>query len=169
MVIVNTEDRLFTPSAGEDQYASEIPVIMIRATDEEALLSSGNSALLVHIGDKEASDRAAWETAVTEHVAQRATPALREVCSQAHAPLHALLEAAGAVGMERDEELSALRFLHETGSVLHYSESTRRGSAELAQTVFMQPQWIIDGIKYCLLYTSPSPRDKRQSRMPSSA
>ena len=31
----------------------------------------------------------------------------------------------------------------------------------------------IDGpivrLKYCLLYTSPSPRDKRQSRMPSSA
>ena len=25
------------------------------------------------------------------------------------------------------------------------------------------------GIKPCLLYTSPSPRDKRQSRMPSSA
>ena len=33
--------------------------------------------------------------------------------------------------------------------------------------------WIIfsssNGIKFCLLYTSPSPRDKRQSRMPSSA
>ena len=27
----------------------------------------------------------------------------------------------------------------------------------------------IDGIIICLLYTSPSPRDKRQSRMPSSA
>ena len=26
-----------------------------------------------------------------------------------------------------------------------------------------------DPSKYCLLYTSPSPRDKRQSRMPSSA
>ena len=26
-----------------------------------------------------------------------------------------------------------------------------------------------DLYKYCLLYTSPSPRDKRQSRMPSSA
>ena len=26
-----------------------------------------------------------------------------------------------------------------------------------------------DGSKSCLLYTSPSPRDKRQSRMPSSA
>ena len=25
------------------------------------------------------------------------------------------------------------------------------------------------GLYYCLLYTSPSPRDKRQSRMPSSA
>ena len=28
---------------------------------------------------------------------------------------------------------------------------------------------IADGSSYCLLYTSPSPRDKRQSRMPSSA
>ena len=28
---------------------------------------------------------------------------------------------------------------------------------------------LIDRIKICLLYTSPSPRDKRQSRMPSSA
>ena len=30
--------------------------------------------------------------------------------------------------------------------------------------------WVIeDDIRDCLLYTSPSPRDKRQSRMPSSA
>ena len=29
-----------------------------------------------------------------------------------------------------------------------------------------QNEWVVDG---CLLYTSPSPRDKRQSRMPSSA
>ena len=29
--------------------------------------------------------------------------------------------------------------------------------------------WEIDGDISCLLYTSPSPRDKRQSRMPSSA
>ena len=28
---------------------------------------------------------------------------------------------------------------------------------------------VIERAKYCLLYTSPSPRDKRQSRMPSSA
>ena len=33
-------------------------------------------------------------------------------------------------------------------------------------------QWLVDGrpdVDVCLLYTSPSPRDKRQSRMPSSA
>ena len=28
---------------------------------------------------------------------------------------------------------------------------------------------IVDELEICLLYTSPSPRDKRQSRMPSSA
>ena len=31
------------------------------------------------------------------------------------------------------------------------------------------PHMKADGVQICLLYTSPSPRDKRQSRMPSSA
>ena len=31
------------------------------------------------------------------------------------------------------------------------------------------PECPVDAIITCLLYTSPSPRDKRQSRMPSSA
>ena len=31
------------------------------------------------------------------------------------------------------------------------------------------PDFVIQGGCPCLLYTSPSPRDKRQSRMPSSA
>ena len=31
------------------------------------------------------------------------------------------------------------------------------------------PYLDIELLDYCLLYTSPSPRDKRQSRMPSSA
>ena len=30
-------------------------------------------------------------------------------------------------------------------------------------------EWLAQDSKSCLLYTSPSPRDKRQSRMPSSA
>ena len=34
----------------------------------------------------------------------------------------------------------------------------------------LQPDGVVTGDFYnCLLYTSPSPRDKRQSRMPSSA
>ena len=37
-------------------------------------------------------------------------------------------------------------------------------SEGLQVDVIAQPNW-----KTCLLYTSPSPRDKRQSRMPSSA
>ena len=36
-----------------------------------------------------------------------------------------------------------------------------------ASCVFMVMVWV--GTSHCLLYTSPSPRDKRQSRMPSSA
>ena len=34
---------------------------------------------------------------------------------------------------------------------------------------FLEPHVETAPFKYCLLYTSPSPRDKRQSRMPSSA
>ena len=36
-------------------------------------------------------------------------------------------------------------------------------------TSFYNRQVFIEWRKSCLLYTSPSPRDKRQSRMPSSA
>ena len=41
-----------------------------------------------------------------------------------------------------------------------------------AQEVFMpmvQPKELWDETKSCLLYTSPSPRDRQKSRMPSSA
>ena len=35
----------------------------------------------------------------------------------------------------------------------------------------LSKNWLVHGAEHrgCLLYTSPSPRDKRQSRMPSSA
>ena len=36
------------------------------------------------------------------------------------------------------------------GSVLHYGVGTRRGSAELHKTVFMQPQFIIDAVKFVI-------------------
>ena len=43
----------------------------------------------------------------------------------------------------------------------------RTGHAEVVKVIF-DPEIISQRI-LCLLYTSPSPRDKRQSRMPSSA
>ena len=48
---------------------------------------------------------------------------------------------------------------HLAAAISGTSLLTIQGSAGLTE----------DQIKYCLLYTSPSPRDKRQSRMPSSA
>ena len=43
---------------------------------------------------------------------------------------------------------------------------SRAGERQLTYESGMEP---IGGAWICLLYTSPSPRDKRQSRMPSSA
>ena len=51
----------------------------------------------------------------------------------------------------------AIAALHAFASAIHKTED----SAELAR--------LYANLRRCLLYTSPSPRDKRQSRMPSSA
>jgi len=94
--------------------------------------------------------RADWELVITKHVRQRASAGLRAVCGQACVSLGALEEAAGEVGMDKAEVRSALLLLHATGSVLHYGTDTRRGSQALQGTVFMQPQFIIDAIKYVI-------------------
>ena len=39
---------------------------------------------------------------------------------------------------------------------------------DLANAVGKAPVWLAS-VCYCLLYTSPSPRDRQKSRMPSSA
>ena len=54
------------------------------------------------------------------------------------------------------------------GRVLVFYRETKAGSKGEG---FSATLWSIDitGYNDCLLYTSPSPRDKRQSRMPSSA
>jgi hypothetical protein len=46
--------------------------------------------------------------------------------------------------------VTALQFLHATGSVLHYGSGTRQHSQKLQEEVFMQPQFIIDVIKYVI-------------------
>ena len=62
------------------------------------------------------------------------------------------------------ENLEAVRFLQQANSVLfHYFP----GALSIAEESTTWP--LVTMPTSCLLYTSPSPRDKRQSRMPSSA
>ena len=44
----------------------------------------------------------------------------------------------------------------------------RKASVKIAKEL-IKLEWIPDKLYSCLLYTSPSPRDQRGSRMPSSA
>ena len=56
--------------------------------------------------------------------------------------------------------------------VTEYRESFLGGGSMAIEMTKRYPDisiWVNDLYKPCLLYTSPSPRDKRQSRMPSSA
>ena len=48
---------------------------------------------------------------------------------------------------------------------LDHENSTK----DVFEKIIGENNWEIDNVCSCLLYTSPSPRDKRQSRMPSSA
>jgi len=59
------------------------------------------------------------------------------------------------IGMDREEVHSALAFLHSTGSVLHYGSTTQELGCEVQETVFMQPQFIIDAIKYVIREAKP--------------
>ena len=58
-------------------------------------------------------------------------------------------------------------------NVKNESEFARRAELDFPRGKIQTPAFMPVGtngtVKGCLLYTSPSPRDKRQSRMPSSA
>jgi hypothetical protein len=96
------------------------------------------------------ADRAAWETAVTKHVKERASDGLRDVCKKPYVRLDELEEQASKVGMDEGEVRRALEFLHAAGSVLHYGSDTHRSRPWLQNMVFMQPQFIIDAISYVI-------------------
>jgi hypothetical protein len=98
----------------------------------------------------EAPRRAVWEDIVTSHVDATATAGLRAVCAQPYVQLRDLEREAGKVGVDKGQLHRALQFLHATGSVLHYGAGTRQHSRQLQQVVFMQPQFIIDLIKYVI-------------------
>ena len=50
-------------------------------------------------------------------------------------------------------------------SVAEFVEGIVKGDI----TILSRAVTLVESVRPCLLYTSPSPRDKRQSRMPSSA
>ena len=69
---------------------------------------------------------------------------------------------------ESDSEYFAWAFEQISKSIKNLADR----QAILEQAIQKMPPPGADMVKYkipCLLYTSPSPRDKRQSRMPSSA
>ncbi len=69
--------------------------------------------------DEEAQpERAAWESAVTKHVEVKTSDALRRLCARPYVTLPELEAEAGNVGMDKNELVSALSYLHATGSVM---------------------------------------------------
>ena len=50
-----------------------------------------------------------------------------------------------------------------------YCAPGNAGIAEIADCVPIDSSSIVEVADFCLLYTSPSPRDRQKSRMPSSA
>ena len=72
--------------------------------------------------------------------------------------------------------VEVLKFLHLVGIVKvrgNANHSRARGLVEssirILQTLLRKLLLLSDRYNYCLLYTSPSPRDRQKSRMPSSA
>ena len=55
------------------------------------------------------------------------------------------------------------------GSLCSISQDYRNEKIKPVLVDFTHPDSVYENTRSCLLYTSPSPRDKRQSRMPSSA
>ena len=79
-----------------------------------------------------------------------------------------------AMWVGREEEIPAYRLAHNqeaTPATLGLFQACEAGDAAKVAEFLKQSGRAnyFDDIKGCLLYTSPSPRDKRQSRMPSSA
>ena len=79
-----------------------------------------------------------------------ASAGLRALCAQPYASLRDLEREAAGAGLDAEQLLRALQFLHATGSVLHFGAGARQHSRRLQEVVFLQPQFIIDAIKYVI-------------------
>ena len=58
---------------------------------------------------------------------------------------------------------------HMEGAPIERDEVLDLVRERLADILEIEPAGIAEGASFCLLYTSPSPRDRQKSRMPSSA
>ena len=65
--------------------------------------------------------------------------------------------------------LVAVAGVWEWGSLAGWRVPWQRGLYAMCFAVGLVLLWSVYGFKGCLLYTSPSPRDRTRSRMPSSA
>jgi len=97
-------------------------------------------------------DLAFWEIAVAKHVETRATDNLRVALASPCVPMKVLEQECAQVGIYKKELDSALRFLHATGSMLHYGtkKDKKRFGWKVQNTVIVQPQFVIDAIKYMI-------------------
>ena len=78
----------------------------------------------------------------------------------------ALMERLGQMDIDLQERESAIKYREE--EMLQLQELLKEKDDNLSRLKSSVASALL-GFKGCLLYTSPSPRDKRQSRMPSSA
>ena len=68
-----------------------------------------------------------------------------------------------------DESEQRCYMVQENDSLEVYSESQLDDDASSSCDDYVDPNALNEELSICLLYTSPSPRDRQKSRMPSSA
>ena len=82
---------------------------------------------------------------------------------------HSLQCATRALRAGESEEMVVASLLHDIGDELAPMNHSEYAATILKPYVSERTHWIIEKHGDCLLYTSPSPRDRYISRMPSSA
>ena len=87
--------------------------------------------------------------------------------------ISALTALALAANLASAQDVQTVKIAHAgpvSGGIAHIGKDTENG-VRLAIDDLNAQNLVIGGkkIKFCLLYTSPSPRDRQKSRMPSSA
>ena len=93
-------------------------------------------------------------------------------CEQGNPALRPDLQLMEELGLSGTDRVHTVR-LTMAGQERAHPDSTLVQEGDYIQ--FVSDDWFLHEVRFdstdmsCLLYTSPSPRDKRQSRMPSSA